>query len=73
MTDRPPEEFIGALEALGEKGREREDMLQAWSQHGLFSLSQALDRLAAVVAIVACIKIDVVRKVDWGAIEALAE
>lgn len=70
---RPQEEFIGALEALGKKGREREDLLQTWSQHGLLSLSQALDRLAAVVAIVAGIKVDVLKSVDWGAVEKLAD
>lgn len=65
------DELIGAQQALGDAGQRREDRLDAWLEQTIVSLGQALDRVAAVIVIVAGIKCDVIRT-DWGELQKVA-
>jgi len=63
---------VGALSATSDAEREREELLNIWSDQVLVSLAQVLDRLAAAVLIVSGVRENVV-VTDWGKLMGLAE
>lgn len=69
----PESEKIGlAKQSLGEYSIARDERMRIYSDHVLISLGQALDRLAAVVVIVAGLGVEVLRT-DWGDLEQTAK
>lgn len=66
------DEKVAALSASSDAEREKEDLLDIWSEQVLVSLAQTLDRLAAAVLIVSGVRENVVRA-DWGKLMGLAE
>lgn len=66
------DERIATMTSSTESEQRRDDLQQIWAEQTLVSLAQALDRLAAVVLVVAGVKVDVLR-VDWGDLAKLAE
>ncbi|WP_394217026.1 hypothetical protein [Brachybacterium vulturis] len=65
------DERIAALGGSTESELRREDIQKIWAGQALVSLAQVLDRLAAVVLVVAGVKVDVLRT-DWGELSKLA-
>lgn len=69
----PESEKIGlAKQALGEESTARDEKMRIYADHVLISLGQALDRLAAVVVIVAGLGVEVIRT-DWRDLEQTAK
>lgn len=66
------DEQIAALGGSTASELRREDLQKIWAGQALVSLAQVLDRLAAVVLVVAGVKVDVLRT-DWGELSKLAE
>ena len=74
LAERPnsQEERIATLTSSSDGEVRREELQDIWVEQTLMSLAQTLDRLAAVVLVVAGVKVDVLRT-DWGKLTELAE